>query len=218
MNPHGQPNSDVLRPFRNGSDLVQSDSRRWIVDFGVGTPMQDAALYEAPFQHLVERVKPAREKNNDKWRRKHWWLLGRTLPDFREATADLPRYIGTARVAKHRLFVWQDSTVLPDSKVIAIAFADDFRFGVLHSRIHQIWTTATQGLHGGERPTYNPTECFETFPFPFLNDTSLDALVYVAKLRAAAQLKALLPAGGINRVSVTFRTERSRYRQRKSLH
>ena len=186
LNPHGQPNSDVLRPFRNGSDLVQSDSRRWIVDFGVGTLMQDAALYEAPFQHLVECVKPEREKNNDKWRRKHWWLLGRTLPDFREATADLPRYIGTARVAKHRLFVWQDSTVLPDSKVIAIAFADDFRFGVLHSRIHQLWTLATCGWHGiGNDATYNPTECFETFPFPFLNDTSLDALVYVAKLRAA---------------------------------
>ena len=188
VNPHGLPNSDVLRPFRNGSDLVQSDSHRWIVDFGVGTRMEAAALYEAPFKHVVECVKPERLKNNDKWRRNHWWLLGRTLPDFREATASLPRYIGTARVAKHRLFVWQDSPVLPDSKVIAIAFADDFRFGVLHSRTHEVWTTATQALHGGERPTYNPTECFETFPFPFADDlisTEDDPAHIVAKFRAA---------------------------------
>jgi type II restriction/modification system DNA methylase subunit YeeA len=171
VNPHGKPNSDVLRPFRNGSDLVQNDSRRWIVDFGVGTLIEAAALYEAPFKHVVECVKPEREKNNDKWRRKHWWLLGRTLPDFREATAALPRYIGTARVAKHRIFIWQDSPVLPDSKVIAIAFADDFRFGVLHSRLHEVWTLATCGWHGkGNDATYNPTECFETFPFPFAND------------------------------------------------
>ncbi|MEI6196977.1 MAG: DNA methyltransferase, partial [Verrucomicrobiota bacterium] len=64
VNPHGKPNSDVLRPFRNGSDLVQNDSRRWIVDFGVGRPVESAALYESPFKHIVDCVKPEREKNN----------------------------------------------------------------------------------------------------------------------------------------------------------
>jgi hypothetical protein len=188
VNPHGRPNSDVLRPFRNGSDLVQADSRRWIVDFGVGTPVEAAALYEAPFQHVVECVKPEREKNNDKWRRNHWWLLGRTLPDFREATANLSRYIGTARVAKHRLFVWQDSPVLPDSKVIALAFDDDFHFGVLQSRIHQLWTLATCGWHGiGNDATYNPTECFETFPFPFPDDLAAPLDNTEAELNAAKQ-------------------------------
>jgi hypothetical protein len=182
VNPHGKPNSDVLRPFRNGSDLVQDDSWRWIVDFGVGTPVEAAALYEAPFKHIVDCVKPEREKNNDKWRRKHWWLLGRTLPDFREATASLLRYIGTARVAKHRLFVWQDSSVLPDSKVIAIAFADDFRFGVLHSHLHEVWTLATCGWHGkGNDATYNPTECFETFPFARPTPSQEAAIAATAK-------------------------------------
>jgi hypothetical protein len=182
VNPHGKPNSDVLRPFRNGSDLVQDDSRRWIVDFGVGTTIESASLYAEPFKHIVECVKPERLKNNDKWRRNHWWLLGRTLPDFREATVNLPRYIGTARVAKHRLFVWQDSPVLPDSKVIAIAFADDFRFGVLHSRIHELWTLATCGWHGkGNDATYNPTECFETFPFPRQTPAQEAAIAAAAK-------------------------------------
>jgi hypothetical protein len=61
--------------------------------------------------------------------------------------------------------------VLPDSKVIAIAFDDDYRFGVLHSRIHEVWTLATCGWHGkGNDATYNPTECFETFPFPSPDD------------------------------------------------
>lgn len=165
--PHRRPNSDVTRPFRNGSDLVRECSKRWIVDFGVGAGESSAALYEAPFQHVVKEVKPERERNNDKWRRKHWWLLGRTLPEFRSATANLRRYIGTARVAKHRLFVWLDTPVLPDSKVIAIAFDDDYHFGVLHSHIHECWTLRTCGWHGiGNDATYNPTECFETFPFP----------------------------------------------------
>jgi hypothetical protein len=79
----------VLRPFRNGSDLVRECSNRWIVDFGVGTPMQDASRHEAPFKHVVERVKPEREKNNRKTRAEHWWLLGETLPAFRDAIAGL---------------------------------------------------------------------------------------------------------------------------------
>ena len=170
-NPNGLPNSDVVRPFRNGSDLVRENLDRWIVDFGVGCPKESASRYRLPFQHVVENVKEERERNNDRWRRAHWWLLGRTLPDFREATTRLARYVGTARVAKHRIFVWLDSPVLPDSKVIAIAFDDDYRFGVLHSRVHELWTFATCGWHGkGNDATYNPTECFETFPFPFLDD------------------------------------------------
>jgi hypothetical protein len=70
---------------------------------------------------------------------------------------------------------------LPDSKVIAIAFADDFHFGVLQSQCHIIWTNATQALHGGERPTYNPTECFETFPFPLPMPAQEAAIAAAAK-------------------------------------
>ena len=171
VNPHGKPNSDVVRPFHNGSDLVRENSNRWIIDFGVGTSETEAALYEAPFKHVVQNVKLERLKNNRKTRAQNWWLLGETLPAFRRATQNISRYIGTARVAKHRVFIWQDSTVLPDSKVIAIAFSDDFRFGILQSRIHESWTLATCGWHGiGNDCTYNPTECFETFPFPFPDD------------------------------------------------
>ena len=165
-----QPNSDVVRPFRNGSDLVRQNSDRWIVDFGVGRTKESAGLYRLPFQHVVENVKEERERNNRPTRAQHWWLLGETLPAFRKAITGLSRYIGTARVSKHRLFVWLEPVVLPDSKVIALAFDDDYRFGVLHSQVHAVWTNATQALHGGERPTYNPTECFETFPFPFPDD------------------------------------------------
>ena len=179
--PNGLPTSDVLRPFRNGSDIVQKCSCRWIVDFGVALPLETASLYERPFEYLVQYVKPDRERNNDKWRQSHWWLLGRTLAEFRKVMVGVHRYIGTARVAKHRLFVWLDAVVLPDSKVIAIARDDDFTFGVLSSSIHTRWAAFSGGLHGGERPTYNPTLCFETFPFPEPNEDQRDAISEAAK-------------------------------------
>jgi len=69
------------------------------------------------------------------------------------------------------MFVFLDSNVLPDSRVAAIAREDDYFFGVLHSRPHEVWALATSSRHGdgseGGRPTYNITTCFETFPFPW---------------------------------------------------
>jgi hypothetical protein len=166
-NPNGQPNSNVIRPFRNGSDLVRVCSDRWIIDYGVGTPLDEAAPFEAPFQYLVENVKAKRETNNRKTRAEHWWLLGETLPAFRGAIRGHNRYLATPRVSKHRVFVWLDSVVLPDSKVLAIALSDDFSLGVLQSRVHEVWTLRTCGWHGlGNDATYNPSLCFDTFPFP----------------------------------------------------
>jgi len=64
-----------------------------------------------------------------------------------------------------------DTVVLPDSKVIAITADDDASFGILQSIVHQVWSAANCGRHGGERETYNPTTCFETFPLPFTPGT-----------------------------------------------
>ena len=166
-NPDGRPNSDVIRPFRNGSDLVRVCSQRWIIDFGVNRPLAEAALYEAPFEYLVDHVKETRLKNNRQAYREKWWIHAEARPGFRERVTGHVRYIATARVAKHRIFVWLDSVVLPDSKVIAIGLSDGVRFGVLQSRVHEAWTLATCGWHGlGNDATYNPSLCFETFPFP----------------------------------------------------
>ena len=86
---------------------------------------------------------------------------------MREALQGLSRYIVTPRVAKHRLFVWMDGKVFPDSRLYVIAREDDVFWGILHSKIHEIWSLATCSWHGvGNDPTYNVHSCFETFPFP----------------------------------------------------
>ena len=85
-----------------------------------------------------------------------------------EVWASLECYIATPRVSKHRLFVWVSSDTLPDSAVIAFARDDDYFFGILHSRIHELWArkkgTQLREVESGFR--YTPTSTFETFPFP----------------------------------------------------
>src|SRR5208282_378032 len=43
---------------------------------------------------------------------------------------------------------------------------DNYFFGVLQSRPHELWALA-QGTQLEDRPRYTPTSTFETFPFPW---------------------------------------------------
>ena len=112
-----------------------------------------------------------------------------------EAVSDLSRYIATPRVAKHRIYVFIESGTVPDTRLYVVAREDDYFFGVLHSRIHEVWSLATSSRHGdgseGGRPTYNNTTCFETFPFPWPpGQEDTESAAYQAISTAAKQLHA----------------------------
>ena len=165
-NPNNKPNSSVVRPWANGMDVTRCPSDTWIIDFhGLGE--DDAALFEAPFEYALTTVKSARLVNREARTSEKWWLHRRSGEELRKSLTPLSRYIATPRVAKHRLFVWMNAAILPDSRLYVIASDSDTTFGILHSRIHKVWSLKTCSWHGvGNDPTYNAASCFETFPFP----------------------------------------------------
>ncbi|MBZ5503874.1 MAG: class I SAM-dependent DNA methyltransferase [Acidobacteriia bacterium] len=200
-NPNHRPNSDVIKPTMNGSDIVVRPRNEWTIDFGE-MELPEAALYEAPFEYLKKNVKPVREQNRDQQRRDKWWRLGRSGGDFKNARAGKSRVILTPRVAKHRLFDWAPPDVVPDTRVYAFARDDDYFFGVLHSRVHELWSLKTCSWHGvGNDPTYNNTTCFLTFPFPWvpgcesLSDAKVQAIAEAAKKLAQMRNAWLHPIG-----------------------
>ena len=164
-NPHGRPNSDVVVPWVNGMDLVQRPKGKWIIDFGVGMPADFAARYEGAFQYLWTEVKPEREKNARESYRRLWWQHVEARPAMRTAFAPRTRFLVTPTISKHRVFVWRTAPTLPDHQLIAFGKEDDYFFGVLHSRLHEVWALKL-GTRLETRPRYTPTTCFETFPFP----------------------------------------------------
>ncbi len=165
-NPNGRSNADVLKPWVNGMDLTRRSSERWIIDFGFMTK-SDAALYETPFEHVVEHVKSARRDNRVRQLRELWWCHQRSRPEMWSAVHGLSRYIATPTVAKHRLFAWLDTRICPDHQLVVIAREDDTTFGILHSRFHEVWSLRLGTWLGkGNDPRYTPTTTFETFPFP----------------------------------------------------
>jgi type II restriction/modification system DNA methylase subunit YeeA len=125
LNPNGCPNSDVVRPWANGSDATGRPSDTWIIDFPPEMREQEASLYEAPYQYVLNKVKPFRDTVRRNGHRIYWWRHGETRPGMRRKLSTCSRYIATPRVAKHRLFIWLDSSVLPDGRLRAYPYRSE---------------------------------------------------------------------------------------------
>jgi type II restriction/modification system DNA methylase subunit YeeA len=209
-NPNGRPNTDVLRPWANGMDLTRRPSDTWIIDFGWSMTEGEAAYYTMPYAHVVEHVRPLRKNNKREAYASKWWRHVEARPGMHRAIAHLPRFIATPRVAKHRTFSWLENPTLADARLFVFARDDDFFFGILHSRIHEVWSLATASWHGvGNDPTYNATVCFETFPFPagvtpdhtcasYGDDPRSQAISEAAQTLVAARDRWLNPAELVN--------------------
>ena len=180
-NPHGRPNSDVVVPWINGLDVTRRNRGYWIIDFGVGTGISEACLYERPFAYLEDHSKQKRESSRS--RIGAWWLHERPRVDLRRRLEGLSRFIVTPAVSKHRVFAWREAPVLPDHKLYVFTRSDDSFLGVLHARPHEVWSRL-QGSQVRERESgfaYTPTTCFETFPLPDATPVQREAIDQAAK-------------------------------------
>jgi type II restriction/modification system DNA methylase subunit YeeA len=164
-NPHGRPNGDVVKPWFNGLDITRRNRDFWIIDFGTDMAEADACLYEVPFAYAKQHIQPTRVGKREARTNEMWWLFQWSRPVMRCATANLPRFIVTPEVSKHRVFAWMSPPIVPDKNLTVIARADDATFGILHSRFHELWSLRL-GTSLEDRPRYTPTTTFETFPFP----------------------------------------------------
>jgi type II restriction/modification system DNA methylase subunit YeeA len=182
-NPHGRPNSDVLVPWIGGTDLNGRLRGLFIIDFRIGMPEEEAARYELPFQHVRTHVWPKRRENRRAVYRERWWLHVEPRPTMRDRLSPLQRFPATTRHSPHRFFRWLEAPALPDSALIVFADQSLDFFGILESRIHEVWTRA-QGTQVRDRESgfrYTPTSCFETFPFPEPTEEQREAITKAAQ-------------------------------------
>ena len=203
-NPHGLPNSDVVRPSINASQFVRRGEETWVIDFGLTKDFSKVVSYEAPIKYVRENVLPLRQGHREAMQEKFWWLHARPSPRYREVARDKTVLI-TPAVSKHRIFGRFDSIVLADHALIVYARADDFFFGVLQSHFHEVWSLK-QGTRLETRPRYTPTTCFETFPFPFADDLAEPPDTLEAELDAAKHYKHIV----LREEPVPYRTSSSR--------
>lgn len=184
-NPNGRPNSDVVVPWVNALDITRRPRDMFIVDFGVEMTEREASLYEVPFAHVTAAVRNIRAANKRTSYATRWWLHVEPRPALRKAVTTVLRFLATPTLARHRMFVWLFRPTLPDHQLIAFARDDDYFFGVLHSRVHEVWSLhKASKLRVDFRYTHSST--FETFPFPWPLNTPLASLAAEQKRQHAA--------------------------------
>ena len=229
LNPNGRSNRDVIKPTANGQDIADRPSNRWVIDFGlpVGRAKRipgefylteaECSLYIGPFEFIKKTVYPLRVGHREKVQSDRPWLLARPAEDMRKAIAGLSRYLATPRVAKHRLFSWMDPATLPEGQLVVFASDNDALFGLLHSRVHDLWALAMCSFLGvGNDPRYTPNTTFETFPFPAgFHDSPPAPIAEAARLLHEARERWLNPEGA-NEAELKKRTLTALYNAREA--
>lgn len=174
-----------IRPYLNGKDMTGRSRGVMVIDLFGLTEAEVRQRFPAVFQHLLLHVKPERDARAESGPdsatyARLWWLHGKPRPDLRAALHNLPRYVATVETAKHRIFIFQPATLLPDNMLVCIATADAFHLGVLSSRQHVAWALASGG-DLEDRPRYNKTRCFDPFPFPAATPTQAAEIAALAE-------------------------------------
>jgi len=155
----------LIKTYRNGKDLTDRPRKVCVLD-AYGLNQDDLRRdYPSVWQWLHDRAKPERDHNPRASYRENWWLFGENQPAMRASLTGLQRYIATPVTAKHRVFQFLEANILADQALVCIALDDAYTLGVLSSHVHVVWALATGGTLE-DRPRYNKTRCFETFPFP----------------------------------------------------
>ncbi|MBK7829324.1 type IIL restriction-modification enzyme MmeI [Nannocystis sp.] len=155
-------------PVLNASRLVacpHTAPDRFIINFSG----RDLAELETAAPHCLAIVRrevlPHRQHDHRRHRRERWWLYNEACPGLYRSIAGLPRVLVGPVVARHIIFAFADPHTVFTNALNIFAFADAAALALLQSRPHELWA-----LHHASSlrcdPRYNPTTCFETYPFP----------------------------------------------------
>jgi hypothetical protein len=171
-----------IRNYRNGRDLTSRPRGVMVIDLDGLEIDEVRQKFPEVYQHILVRVKPERDGNNEEYRRINWWLFGRRNTLMRGFTFGLERYIATVETTKHRIFQFLDKSILPDNMLIATGSDDAATLGILSARIHVVWTLRAGGWLGvGNDPRYSKSRCFDPFPFPDANNIQKQTIRVIAE-------------------------------------
>lgn len=155
----------IIKPLLTGNDINQKPRSLMAIDLFGLSEADVRNQYSSIYQWLYDRVKPERDQNNRVSLRNRWWIFGEARSTFRPAILNLTTVAVCSLTSKHRFFVQVPATTICDSTTVMFAVSDSWQVGILASRLHIVWTLNSGGTLE-DRPRYNKSVCFESFPFP----------------------------------------------------
>ena len=149
------------------SEANVTQQRTWI---GKGVVPQDypdpvASDWPELLEVVEKNVRPERLANNRKRYRSLWWQFGEIRPGLYSTITGLGRVLSIVYTSKFPAFVFLNNEMIFDQSLIVFPLDLFASFCTLQSNVHEIWARFF-GATLEDRFRYNPSDCFETFPFP----------------------------------------------------
>ena len=173
-NPHYQ---EVIFPYIGGSEVNSSPTHthhRYIINWGKISEQEAREKYPDLMAIVEEKVKPKRLKQASIVNPARWWMFARSGEDLKKAIANLDRVLVTnAQASPHSSFIFYTPNVVFANSLNIFPFEEWQVFTILQSRIHEIFARFFSSSMKDDL-RYNPSDCFETFPFPANWETNSD--------------------------------------------
>ena len=162
-------NSEVIRPYLGGAELNDSPTQspsRWVISFGQ-FPEEVARQWPEVFRIVEEKVRPDREISQPKsWLEWPWWQFWRPRRELYDAVSGLKSVLACAQTSRSLAFSFLPSNIVFSHKVIVLALDSYAAFAIVQSTVHLEWAYLF-GSTLKDDPVYTPSDCYETFPFPY---------------------------------------------------
>ena len=125
----------------------------------------EAQKYPDLYAIVREKVYPERKNKPGSYSRQ-WWLFGRRNQEGNKAIAKCDRVLVTnAQASTYLSFIFYSPKVVFANSLNIFPFETYSSFCILQSRIHEVFAYFfSSSLE--DRLRYNPSDCFENFPFP----------------------------------------------------
>jgi hypothetical protein len=160
-------NEQRILPYLGGEEVNASPSQashRYVIDLSE-LSLGEAEQWPDLVETLRERVKPERDRTKAT-QGYPWWRFWRPRKELYDAIAGHERTLVTnAQASKHLAFAFVGTGPVFANSLNVFAYEAATAFAILQSRAHDCWSWyLSSSLGAGIR--YNPSDCFETFPFP----------------------------------------------------
>lgn len=207
--------------LNEGTDACEARRAEWLRAGIVPRDYPASVATDWPdLLRIVEAlVKPERATNKEWSRREIWWRHTRRVPALRTAIGNKSRVlVNSSKASPHHCLTFLAVGPIFSQNLNVFVIEDFSTFGVMQSRVHEtsarFFATTLE-----DRLTYGVSDCFETFPFPPLDDPALGDLAEAYHAHRAALMVA--QSAGMTKIYNRFHdpSERSEdIRRLRELH
>jgi hypothetical protein len=167
-------NAERIFPYIGGEEVNSNPTHshhRYVINFGEMTE-EEARQYPDLMEIVERKVKPDRLYNLKGVSQYPWWKFWRNRRELYNTIDTLERVLVIpCSATKYLGFVFLSSKIVFSHKLTVFALNRFSDFALIQSSPHENWARFFSATLG-DGLTYNPSDCFETFPFPLIPDPS----------------------------------------------